>query len=60
MIKSTTSFDLKELDITPSNEWLQNPINVGSVYIKPTEDKTTCCKQMFMFCWYCCCWIYYD
>ncbi len=57
MIKSNTSPDLKKtLEDTSYIEWLQNPISVGSIYIKPTEEKKTCCDHITRyFYWYLCC-----
>ncbi len=37
-------------------DWVNNPINVGSIYIKPTEDKQTCNEKCFQYLWfYLCC-----
>ena len=59
MMKSRTSSDLRKMDTQPTAEWLKNPINVGSVYIKPTDERRTCSKYIYQyFCWYCCCGLY--
>ena len=56
MMKSRTSSDLRKMDTQPTAEWLKNPINVGSIYIKPTEDKRTYSQCIFQYCWwYWCC-----
>lgn len=57
MMKSRTSSDLRKLDTTqPTAEWLKNPINVGSIYIKPTNDEKTYSQCIFQYCWwYWCC-----
>ena len=42
--------------IAPTAEWLKNPINVGSIYIKPTEERRTYSQCIFQYCWwYLCC-----
>lgn len=56
MIKSNTSNDLSKMDTEPTAEWLKNPINVGSIYIKPTEERRTYSQCIFQYCWwYLCC-----
>lgn len=42
------------IEEAPSPEWLNNPINAGSIYIKPREDKTTMFECIFKYCWYYC------
>ena len=37
MIRSITYPDL--------SEWIKDPIHTGSIYIKPTEEKQSCCNK---------------
>lgn len=49
MMKSRTFSNLQA-------EWIKDPINVGSIYIKPTQEQRTykeCIYQYFY--WFCCC-----
>lgn len=39
----------------PTAEWLKDPIHVGSIYIKPTEDRRTCSEYIYQQLWYFCC-----
>jgi hypothetical protein len=41
--------------ITNLQEWKNNPINVGSIYIKPSEEEQTCSSKCFSYLWYFCC-----
>ena len=37
-------------------DWVKNPLYVGSIYIKPIEEKKTCNEKCFQYLWfYCCC-----
>lgn len=49
MKKSTTINNMEE----QYAEWIKNPVNVGSVYIKPTLEKQTYCSVIYVYC----CWI---
>ena len=52
MERSSTVKNLQEL--------LTNPINVGSIYVKPSEDHKSCCNRCFGYVWFICCWGCYD
>jgi hypothetical protein len=42
--------------IAPTNEWLKNPINAGSIYIKESNEQRTYTECIFQYCWwYWCC-----
>lgn len=56
MMKSRTSSDLRKMDAQPTAEWIKNPINVGSIYIKPTYEEITYSECIYQyFYWFCCC-----
>ena len=55
-MKSRTSSDLRKMDTQPTNEWLKNPINAGSIYIKESNEQRTYTECIFQYCWwYLCC-----
>ena len=41
-----------------SRAWHLQPIHTGSIYIKPTEDKQSCCSKCFSYFYYIFCCIY--
>lgn len=54
--KSPTVDKLEMLQDADYQEWLNNPINAGSIYIKPQEDDIkTLGEYIFQYCWYYCC-----
>lgn len=38
------------------SDWIKQPIHTGSIYIKPTEEKQSCCNKCFTYFYYifCC------
>ena len=41
-------------------KWANDPINAGSIYIKPSTDNQSCCSRCFAWCYYYCFWVCYD
>ena len=33
-------------------DWVKNPLYVGSIYIKPLEEKQTCNEKCFQYLWF--------
>lgn len=48
---------MKRIQTQPDlTDWIKEPIHTGSIYIKPTKEKTKYCTKCFAYFWYffCC------
>jgi hypothetical protein len=54
MIRNKTHDNLNEL-----SDWIKNPINTGSVYIKPTINERSWQDTAYVYFYYfcCCAWL---
>jgi hypothetical protein len=41
-------------------EWIKNPISLGSIYVKPTENKQSFSDKIYSYLYYFCCCRYID
>jgi hypothetical protein len=54
MYKSN-SIDSIDIEVLNYGEWLKNPISVGSIYVKPTEERKTYGERIYQYFWWICC-----